>query len=50
VQATDVPSSAGDNPNRLDLRTLNDIDRRILRESFRAAQRLQQRVTLDYMR
>jgi CBS domain-containing protein len=44
------PAPAGDNPNRLDLRTLNDIDRRILKESFRAAQRLQQRITLDYMR
>jgi CBS domain-containing protein len=50
VQATDASGSAGDNPNRLDLRTLNDIDRRILRESLRAAQRLQQRITLDYMR
>jgi CBS domain-containing protein len=38
------------NPNRLDVATLNDIDRRILKESFRAAQRLQQRITLDYMR
>jgi CBS domain-containing protein len=50
VQASATPGSAGDSPNRLDLRTLNDIDRRILKESFRAAQRLQQRVTLDYMR
>jgi CBS domain-containing protein len=50
VQAGGTPAAAGDNPNRLDLRTLNDIDRRILKESFRAAQRLQQRVTLDYMR
>jgi CBS domain-containing protein len=41
---------SGDNPNRLDVATLNDIDRRILKESFRAAQRLQQRITLDYMR
>jgi CBS domain-containing protein len=38
------------NPNRLDVTTLNDIDRRILKESLRAAQRLQQRITLDYMR
>lgn len=50
VQSSATPASADDNPNRLDLRTLNDIDRRILKESFRAAQRLQQRVTLDYMR
>ena len=39
-----------DNPNRIDLKTLNDIDRRILKESLRAAQRLQQRITLDYIR
>ncbi len=50
VQSVDQPLPAEDNPNRLDLRTLNDIDRRILKESFRAAQRLQQRITLDYMR
>jgi CBS domain-containing protein len=50
VQAGAAPGLVDDNPNRLDLRTLNDIDRRILKESFRAAQRLQQRVSLDYMR
>ena len=50
VQAAGDASAADGNPNRLDLRTLNDIDRRILKESFRAAQRLQQRITLDYMR
>ena len=35
-----APTPEGSNPNRLDLRPLNDIDRRILKESFRAAQRL----------
>ena len=45
-----MPRPGTDNPNRLDLRLLNDIDRRILKETFRAAQRLQQRITLDYMR
>jgi CBS domain-containing protein len=50
VQSTDGPPAEGSNPNRLDLRSLNDIDRRILKESFRAAQRLQQRIALDYMR
>ena len=45
-----VQASGGPHPNRLDLKTLNHIDRRILKESFRAAQRLQQRMTLDYMR
>ena len=38
------------NPNRVDLRGLDQIDRRILRESFRVARRLQQRLELDYMR
>jgi CBS domain-containing protein len=51
VQMDAGADSAGDdNPNRLDLTTLNDIDRRILKESLRAAQRLQQRIRLDYMR
>jgi CBS domain-containing protein len=50
VQSAPAPRPGEDNPNRLDLGTLNDIDRRILKESFRAAQRLQQRITLDYMR
>lgn len=45
-----VQASGGPQPNRLDLKTLNPIDRRMLKESFRAAQRLQQRMTLDYMR
>jgi CBS domain-containing protein len=43
-------AAAGDNPNRLDVATLNDIDRRILREAFRVGQRLQQRMSLDYLR
>lgn len=37
-------------PNRLAPATLNDIDRRILRESFRVARTLQQRLQLDYER
>ena len=36
--------------NRLDLSTLNDIDRRILKEAFRTARSLQQRISLDYLR
>jgi len=50
VQSADTPLPDPGNPNRLDLRALNDIDRRMLKESLRAAQRLQQRITLDYMR
>lgn len=40
----------GGNPNRLRLDTLNDIDRRILKEAFRLARLLQQRLHLDYER
>ncbi len=50
VQVGAMSQSPDDNPNRLDLATLNDIDKRILKESLRVAQRLQQRITLDYMR
>jgi CBS domain-containing protein len=42
--------SAPDNPNRIEVAGLNDIDRRILRESFRLARQLQQRLQLDYQR
>ncbi len=44
-----MPGS-GDNPNRIDVRGLNDIDRRLLKESLRAARSLQQRLQLDYQR
>lgn len=37
-------------PNHLKVDLLNDIDRRILRESFRVARSLQQRLQLDYER
>jgi CBS domain-containing protein len=35
-------------PNRVDPRRLNEVDRRILKESFRQAQKLQSRLALDY--
>ena len=34
--------------NRIDPDDLNDLDRRVLRESFRQAQRLQSSLTLRY--
>ncbi len=37
-------------PNHLKVDLLNDIDRRILRESFRVARSLQQRLQMDYQR
>ena len=42
--------AADAHPNRLHVESLNDIDRRILRESFRVARSLQQRLHLDYER
>ncbi len=35
-------------PNRIDPQDLNEVDRRILKESFRQARRLQKRLALDY--
>ncbi len=37
-------------PNRIDIRRLNTIDRRILKETCRVAQDLQQRMRMDYER
>jgi CBS domain-containing protein len=42
---------AGDpNPNLVDVGALNDIDRRVLKESLRIARQLQQRIRMDYLR
>lgn len=37
-------------PNWIALDELNDIDRRVLKESYKVARRLQQRLELDYLR
>lgn len=37
-------------PNHIEVASLNDIDRRILKETFRVARSLQQRLQLDYER
>jgi len=54
VQLTRERREAGDaddsNPNQVDVDALNDIDRRVLKESLRIARRLQQRIELDYAR
>ncbi len=50
IEEPGAGSSQSENPNKVDVRTLNDIDRRILRESLRVARRLQQRLELDYQR
>jgi CBS domain-containing protein len=44
-----VDASDG-NPNLIQVNVLNDIDRRVLKESLRVARRLQQRIELDYLR
>ena len=38
----------GGAPNEVDLSNLNELDRRILREAFRQARKLQSRIKLDY--
>jgi CBS domain-containing protein len=43
-------SSLAGEPNRVRLASLNDIDRRVLKECLRIAQQLQQRLRLDYER
>ena len=47
VQAGGAAAGAA---NRVEVAQLNAIDRRVLRETLRAARGLQQRVELDYMR
>ncbi len=44
-----VDASDG-NPNLVDVSVLNDIERRVLKESLRVARRLQQRIEMDYLR
>ena len=46
----EAAAGAADNPNRIDLRRLSLIERRMLKESLRMARQLQQRIELDYMR
>ena len=45
VQMTDTPLESA---NLVDLKALNNIDRHILKESFRVARRLLQKIELDY--
>ena len=43
-------SAAPDKPNLIEIGTLNDLDRRMLKEALRVGRRLQQRIELDYRR
>lgn len=45
----DRPHQAHAHANRLDPRSLNEFDQRMLREAFRQAQHLQERIKLDFM-
>jgi CBS domain-containing protein len=49
---TEIAEGRGDpdHPNRIEVRTMNTIDRRILKESLRLMSELQQRMQLDYGR
>jgi CBS domain-containing protein len=46
----DEGSESAERPNDIDVARLNTIDRRVLKESVRAARSLQQRIELDYQR
>jgi CBS domain-containing protein len=50
LQAQAASPSTGRAANMLDVASLNDIDRLTLKETLRVAQRLQQRMQLDYQR
>ncbi|MBL8305720.1 MAG: CBS domain-containing protein [Rubrivivax sp.] len=50
VQLDQEGQTAAENPNLIALDSLNEIDRRVLRETLRVARRLQQRMALDYQR
>jgi CBS domain-containing protein len=44
----DAPAADDRNPNLIDADSLSELDRRILKEAFRQARKLQQRLALDY--
>jgi CBS domain-containing protein len=48
LRAQRGPDSARGAANRIDPRTLNDLDRHVLKEALRQARRLQTRIALDY--
>jgi CBS domain-containing protein len=47
-QAATDPPGANDEPNRIDPKQLNELDRRSLKEAFRIARDLQSRLAMDY--
>jgi CBS domain-containing protein len=47
LRQQDQPASGG-NPNRIDPHALNEVDQRMLKEAFRQAKQLQERLRLSY--
>ena len=47
LRQQDLPAAQG-NPNRIDPYALHDIDQRMLKEAFRQAKQLQERLRLSY--
>ena len=47
LRQQDQPAVAG-NPNRVDPTALNEIDQRVLKEAFRQAKQVQQRLRITY--
>jgi CBS domain-containing protein len=50
ARSGEAGAAAPVNQNLVEVQALNDIDRRMLKESFRIARQLQQRLELDYQR
>jgi CBS domain-containing protein len=48
LQAQLAPGADHDHPNDVEVRALNDVDRRMLKEALRVARGLQQRIALDF--
>jgi CBS domain-containing protein len=44
-----IDTPGAEHPNRIDLRALHHIDRRLLKEALRVARQLQQRISLDWL-
>lgn len=50
LQRSEAGAGADEAPNRIELASLNDLDRKLLKETLRVAKQLQQRIELDYGR
>ena len=50
LRAQSMPGKSGAPDNRLDVAALDDIDRQLLKEAMKVARRLQQRLSLDWLR